>query len=149
MDRNELNRRDFHKLTTAAFGGLMAGAAVGCSKTETENVQGPPKPAATEVAMADVHVCRGLNTCKGKGIDGKNACAGQGVCATKAHSCGAQNDCKGQGGCGETPGENACKGKGDCAVPLGMGKSWEKARARFEERMKKAGKEFGAAPPKP
>ena len=98
------------------------------------------------------HVCRGLNTCKGKGgcgaTKGKNACAGQGGCATAAkHDCKGQNACKGEGGCGATPGKNACKGKGSCAVPL-SDKTWAKARATFEAAMKKAGKEFGSAPPK-
>ena len=96
--------------------------------------------------MADVHVCRGLNACKGKGAGGENECAGQGACATaEHHHCHFQNACKGQGGCGETAGMNECKGKGECAVPL-MEKTWTEARARFEEKMQSAGKEVGAAP---
>jgi hypothetical protein len=100
--------------------------------------------------LQDPHVCRGINTCKNKGEKGTtNECAGQGHCATvKSHSCQGMNDCKGQGGCGENPGENECKGKGGCAVPLDAGKkmTWQKARKRFEELMKKAGKTFGDAP---
>lgn len=96
--------------------------------------------------LSDPHVCRGLNTCKAKGGDSKNTCAGKGVCATaEAHTCHAANQCKGQGGCGEHPGENACKAKGACNVPLKPA-AWKKARAKFEELMKKDGKEFGPAP---
>jgi hypothetical protein len=71
-----------------------------------------------------------------------------GHCATaEKHVCGGENACKGQGGCGAMPGENACKGEGKCAVPL-SDKAWKTARARFEARMKKAGKKFGPAPEK-
>src|SRR5437773_1300248 len=98
-----LTRREFHLLTSASLGGLMGGALVvahsGC----------------TPAAAADLHVCRGLNQCRSD----KNACAGQGSCATyAAHVCSAKNDCQGQGGCGAAPGENKCRGKGGCAVPL-------------------------------
>jgi hypothetical protein len=133
--RNDLSRREFHKLTSAALGGLAAGTWLGCS------------PAAKQAeAATELHVCRGLNSCKGHGADGKNACAGQGTCATVQHGCAQQNTCKGQGGCGETPGENDCKTKGGCEVPVG-GDMWTKARAKFEARMKTQGKEIGAAPP--
>src|SRR5258707_15283635 len=91
----------------------------------------------------------GINTCKNKGKKGTtNECAGQAHCATvAAHDCNGMNDCKGQGGCGENPGENACKGKGGCEVPL-SDKTWPKARKHFEELMTRAGKKFGAPPPK-
>jgi len=96
--------------------------------------------------MVEPHVCRGLNTCKGKGAGGENACAGQGACASAAaHSCNGENECKGQGGCGANPGQNECKGQGECGVPL-MEKSWATARAAFEKSMADAGKEAGAAP---
>lgn len=139
MAHSELNRRDFQRLSMAALGGALAGAGPGYAADKKEEEKNP--------LLSDPHVCRGINTCKAKGADKKNACAGQGTCATaKAHSCHAENDCKGQGGCGAKPGENACKGKGECAVPLGN-PAWKKARKRFEELMKKAGKEFGDAPP--
>ena len=106
--------------------------------------------AETPLLLQDPHVCRGINTCKNKGKPGTtNECAGQGHCNTvKSHSCQGMNDCKGHGGCGENPGENDCKGKGGCAVPLDAGKkmTWQKARKRFEELMKKAGKTYGDAP---
>jgi hypothetical protein len=139
MKKESVSRRDFNKLSAAAFGGMMAGTALGASRVLA---------ADEEEAKKEIHVCRGLNSCKGQGADGKNACAGQGNCATaKAHTCGGSNECKGQGGCGGKWGENACKGQGKCAVPL-KDHAWKGARAKFEERMKKAGKEFGAAPAK-
>jgi hypothetical protein len=133
--RNDLSRREFSKLTSAALAGIAAGTWAGCSTSA-------PKEAK---AAADLHVCRGLNACNSQGAEGKNACAGQGTCATVHHGCAQQNDCKHQGGCGEAPGENDCKTKGGCEVPLG-GDMWAKARANFEERMKAQGKTVGAAP---
>ena len=149
MDRSDMNRRDFAKLAAAALSGMVAGADRGRAddakdKKGESKGKDPKKP----LFLQEPHICRGLNTCKGKSKDGKNECAGQGQCATaKAHTCHAENECRGQGGCGKTPGENACKGKGECAVPLGD-KAWAAARKRYEEEMKKAKKEFGKAPPK-
>ncbi len=158
MNPSELNRRDFSKLTVAAFGGMLAGTAIGCGGGEekestppatggTGSTEGETTDGGTDVAAAEKHVCRGLNACKGQGADGKNACAGQGTCATaKPHSCHTHNECKGQGGCGETAGKNECAGKGECAVPL-MEDTWKKVRAEFEEKRKAAGEPVGAAPP--
>src|SRR5688500_15502622 len=112
--RDSIDRRRFHELTAAALGGLAAGAVIGCGGGDQAGDGGK----SDGKAVADVHLCRGLNDCKGKGKGGDNACRGQGACATaKEHSCGGQNECKGLGGCGENPGENACKGQGHCAVP--------------------------------
>lgn len=162
MDRSDLSRRDFNKLTMAAFGGVLAGAAAGCGEADKGKPTAPTgstggKPADSEkksdpdVASADgkeVHLCRGLNTCKGKGADGKNECAGQGECATaKHHACGGDNECKGLGGCGEDVGQNECKTKGGCHVPL-MDFAWEKARKRLADKMKAEDKPLGEAPPK-
>ncbi|QDU46555.1 hypothetical protein Mal52_50760 [Symmachiella dynata] len=158
MKPSELNRRDFSKFTVAAFGGMVAGTAIGCggseeaapsgSQTGSQTSSTETPETGTEVAASEKHVCRGLNTCKGKGADGKNDCAGQGTCATaKAHTCHTQNACKNQGGCGETAGKNACEGKGECAVPL-MDGTWEKVRTAFEAERKAAGEPVGAAPAK-
>jgi hypothetical protein len=113
----------------------------------------------------EVHVCRGLNECRGKGKDGSGTMPGDGQCATAApHHCAGHNECKGQGGCGvgpgsvqEHPGENECRGQGGCAVPITenvategrhRGKPvWEIARALFEKRMKAKGKDVAPAPP--
>jgi hypothetical protein len=136
MDRTELNRREFQRLGAAALGGMMLGAA-GLSSVAR---------AAENPLLSDPHVCRGINTCKGKGASKSNDCAGQGTCATaEKHTCHAANQCKGQGGCGAHPGENACKGQGACNVPLKPA-IWKKARARFEQLMKAEKKSFGKAP---
>tara|TARA_R110002095_G_scaffold181588_2_gene158877 strand:- start:3963 stop:4484 length:522 start_codon:yes stop_codon:yes gene_type:complete len=167
MKRPEINRRDFNRLTFAAFGGIVAGSMTGCEKPA------PPAsniPAATDaeagsttkdghdhaadetsdkdvsLLMTEPHVCRGLNTCKGTFASIENACAGLGACASVAeHSCSGANECKGQGGCGTNPGMNSCKGKGGCHVPLMEG-AWKLARAEFEKAMEKAGKKVGPAP---
>ena len=160
MTMKNLTRRDFTKLSMAAFGGAVGGATlVGCGEGEspdaTKPAGAPTQPADAQQASADAnrlltepHVCRGMNSCKGTGAGGENACAGQGKCATaKAHSCNGENACKGQGGCGEQPGQNACNGMGQCAVPL-SNEAWAKARKSFEAAMTKAGKQFGTAPAK-
>ncbi|NIP84139.1 MAG: hypothetical protein GTO03_00680, partial [Planctomycetales bacterium] len=133
MKSSELSRREFSKLTMAAFGGVVAGTAFG-----------PARAAADEAELLrEPHVCRGLNTCRGLGAcktakndcKGQNDCAGTGACASaKHHTCAGGNDCRGQGGCGANPGENSCKGEGKCAVPL-MDDAWKAARANFEKAM--------------
>lgn len=138
MDKSEMNRREFQRLTGAALGGLIAGVGL----------VGSVARAADDPAniLSEPHVCRGINTCKGKGKDGNNTCAGTGSCATAAaHTCHKANACKGQGGCGAHPGENACKGQGSCAVPLKKN-VWAKARKTFETAMKAKGEKFGPAP---
>jgi hypothetical protein len=149
MENSDLNRRDFQRLTAAAVGGLLAGAALGGSASAADEKGKPPqKDKNKSPLLGEPHVCRGINMCKGLGAGKDNACAGQGSCATaKAHSCHYKNDCRGQGGCGAKPGENECKGKGECGVPMGS-KAWKSARTRFEALMKKEGKTVGAAPPK-
>ena len=149
--QDRFNRRDFNRLGLAAIGGLAAGSALNPRSLAAHDAKKGEKAAKKEL-----HVCRGLNSCKGNGVsadlngDGKpdtNACAGQGACATVKHSsCSGQNECKGLGGCGETAGSNACKGQGSCHIPLHEG-PWKQARARFEAKMKKANKKFGNPPP--
>ena len=144
MENSKLNRRDFERLTAAAIGGLLAGAAGGGSLFAAD---GPKKDKDKNPMIGEPHVCRGINVCKGLGSTKDNACHGQGQCATAAaHGCHADNECRGQGGCGAKPGENECKGMGECAVPM-QPKTWKKARARFEELMAKEGKKVGPAPP--
>lgn len=165
----DVTRRDFSKLTVAAVAGMLAGTA-GCSndkpaasKVPTPDLGKPegstdakPEPAAEKgtdekVAKAEVHLCRGLNACKGQGggkSKGENACAGQGDCATvKEHSCGGENECKGLGGCGASAGANECKGKGGCHVPL-MDEAWKTVRTAFEKKMTEQSKKFGNPPDK-
>ncbi len=144
MEKPAMNRRDFQRLTAAAVGGMLAGAAVeGVARAADE---APKKDKNKNPILGEPHVCRGINMCKGLGATKDNACAGQGACATaKAHGCHADNECRGQGGCGAKPGENNCKGMGECGVPM-QGKTWKRARARFEELMAKEGKKVGPAP---
>lgn len=135
------DRRKFAQLAAAAVGGLIAGTSMAAETNEE------PKKDKKNPLLSEPHVCRGLNICKGKGKGGKNECAGQGACATaKEHTCKGDNECRGQGGCGAHPGENECKAMGECAVPLAKKATWEKARKRFEEVMKKEGKKVGPAP---
>ncbi len=121
------------------------------SKSQSTDKPDIVAPANTDLNLlvaGDRHVCRGLNTCKEKGKDHKNACAGQGACATaESHACQGLNDCKGQGGCDGTAGINLCSGKGACAVPL-KEKVWKLVRERFEQLAKKKGIPVGAAPAK-
>lgn len=167
MKRTELNRRDFSKLSMAAFGGMLAGTTIGCGSGDddaekpagggTPTGGGTPDdddttPGGDQVAgnpwTDEKHVCRGLNACKNQGKSGENACAGQGNCATteKApHTCSGLNACKYQGGCDGTAGQNACDTKGGCGVPLNE-ESWTKARESFETAMKTLEKKVGAAP---
>jgi len=156
MSVPELSRRDFHALSAAALGGLLTGVLAGCGEPPAVAPpgagQGGKSPAPAEefdMLASEVHVCRGLNTCKGQGAGGTNECAGQGDCASPSahHDCGGSNECKGLGGCGETAGRNSCKGQGGCHVPL-MAHAWTDARNHFEAQMKKAGREVGAAPAK-
>ncbi|MEM7247144.1 MAG: hypothetical protein AAF533_17520 [Acidobacteriota bacterium] len=145
---SELSRRHFQRLAAAALLGAVTGA---CKRPDSGPHAGGTQTAKADAGnldiwLEDVHVCRGLNTCKGKGQGGENACAGQGTCASvAAHHCGGSNACRGQGGCGSYPGENTCQGQGACCVPL-MEQAWPMARTRFEQAMKKAGREYGAAP---
>jgi len=172
MRSENVSRRDFHKLSAAALGGLIAGAALGCSdegakpaKTAARPESGSATPhlpadagktavketvakdgavAATTVAL---NACRGLNECKGLGKSHKNDCAGKGDCFTVKHDCAGKNDCKYQGGCGGENGMNDCKGKGGCGhFPIADNDVWKKARAAFETRRKTAGKPVGPAP---
>lgn len=144
MTRENMNRRDFHKLTLAALGGTLSGSMItACSSEEKSGIA---DAGSEDPLLSGKHVCRGLNTCKGKGIGSDNECAGTGTCATAAHQgCGGGNECKGQGGCKQTAGRNACKGQGECRVPLSA-QTWTKVRKKFETAMTKAGQKFGDAP---
>ena len=76
MDSSNMTRRDFQRLTAAAFGGMMAGNSLLRNADAADEAKS---------LLEEPHTCRGLNTCKGKGgcgaTKGKNACAGQGGCA--------------------------------------------------------------------
>lgn len=140
---SSIDRRKFNQLTAAAFGGLAAGSLMGCG---SEN--GAPTGPTAQAGTGDVHLCRGLNDCKGKGKGGDNACRGQGACATsKEHGCAGMNECKGLGGCGDTAGANECSGKGGCHVPL-MDVAWKAVRQRMETEWKDKSLTFEQPPAK-
>jgi hypothetical protein len=112
--------------------------------SETKTAGAKEFPVDASLLLQDPNVCRGLNTCQGKG-KGSHSCAGQSACSSVAqHSCNGTNECKGQGGCGGYPGQNACKEQGHCAVPLSK-ETWLIARKQFEHLMKDTGQTFGAA----
>jgi hypothetical protein len=137
--KDNLNRRDFGKLTLAAFGGVLAGSLAGERLLADDKKKAAP---AAAFSLKDPHICCGLNTCKGHGKGAKNDCAGMGSCATaEAHGCAGTNACAGQG----ESGSNACKGQGTCGVPV-SGDAWKAARGNFEAAMKKAGRKFNPAP---
>jgi hypothetical protein len=177
MSVNPLDRRDFARLSVAAVGGLFAGAQAIASDPPPGKPIASPRPEANKPRAAtgkperadarstlqdkvpaakpaakekfkEVHICRGLNTCEGKGRAGNNKCAGQGDCATTAtspHQCSSGNACRDQGGCGPTAGKNQCAGFGDGAVPLHEDE-WPRLRKEFEARMKRLKQPIGAAP---
>ncbi|MCI0332896.1 MAG: hypothetical protein L0228_06700 [Planctomycetes bacterium] len=146
MRNPTLKRREFTKLSAAAFGGLLAGSTGLVAAQEEEREDKRKLLVDPALLLEEPHVCRGLNTCRGKGKGEQNACMGQGACAVvKEHSCNGENDCKGMGGCGGYPGQNTCKGKGHCAVALKK-ETWAIARKQLEHLMADAGKKLGAAP---
>ena len=100
-----MDRRNF----TKAMGAVVAGMAAGTRAFAEEK----KAPAAADAK--DVHVCKGMNDCKGKG-----GCASD----EAKHACKGKNECKGKGGCAvpvnkahmgdDKAGKHACKGKGGC-----------------------------------
>jgi hypothetical protein len=176
MKRIELSRREFHRLTVAAFGGVVAGAAIGCGDngddagsgggrddetttgdaTQTDatisadNSQGNGEQELVGGERPELNACLGLNQCKQYGKNpGEHDCAGYGACATaKSHDCATKNECKYLGGCAGKSGTNECRGQGGCQMPLVPfgDESWQQARTAFEKRMKEAGVKVGAAP---
>lgn len=146
MQPSDPNRRHFQKLTLAAFGGLLAGSSSSARAEEKQDGK-PQVNVDPALLLQEPNVCRGLNTCEGKG-KGNHDCAGKSACTTlTSHSCMGQNDCKGKGGCGGYPGQNTCEGKGHCAIPLKEA-TWTTARKQFEHLMKDAGKKVGDPPQK-
>jgi hypothetical protein len=132
-----LGRRAFGRFLSAAVAGMTAGGQAlaqkqrPCEKPGCECVRGDC-PGCRCTLERPSHICKGHNTCKGKGgcqtdknaCAGKNVCKGQGGCAATAarHECAGKNACKGMGGCksGDAgcAGKNSCKGKGGCATPV-------------------------------
>jgi hypothetical protein len=104
---------------------------------------------ADSVAAVGVekHVCRGLNACKDQGAKGGERLCGAGGRARRSSLIPAadKTNAKGRVGVEKWGLRTTAKEKGGCHVPL-MDDAWDKARKIFEAKMKKSGKEFGAAP---
>ncbi|HVT05310.1 MAG TPA: hypothetical protein VHL58_18250 [Thermoanaerobaculia bacterium] len=135
MKKNAISR---FLILGSAVAGLTTGSSLLANQPAKDVAMSGSKPVAVSTAkkstkkVADKHVCKGLNSCKGKGgcktgdkgCAAKNSCKGKGGCAAKAakHACKGQNACKGLGGCkpGDhaCAGKNSCKGKGGCGVPV-------------------------------
>ena len=123
--RLDFTRRDFHKLTMAAFGGVVSGLSVSRSAVAFGGDE--------SLLLKEPHVCCGLNTCKGHGASGDNECAGMGDCASvEHHSCKGEEGCSGQGGCGAKPGGEWLQGPGElCGPPEGRSWGGEKGQGQF------------------
>ena len=146
QNRQELSRRGFHRLATAAFGGVLTGILSGCgdqagkpqatgSQAASKSTAAGPAAATKGAAVAGattvaMHACRGLNECKGQGKDHKNACAGQGNCFTVTHECvGKERLQKSRRLWRRRTAFNDCKGKGGCGhFPIDRQRLWKKAR---------------------
>jgi hypothetical protein len=134
-------------------------------RRRAEAHEGGRETAQPPTSGAELHVCQGLNACKGHGLDGSGRLAGMGACATVFHVCHGANDCRGQGGCGYSgfdaeqavPGAQECRHSGSCASPINVSRVhaagpfrgtsvWKRARKVFEQRMYEAGVPFGPAP---
>jgi hypothetical protein len=139
----------------------MEGSSDASAPQETTLANTPMPPAQP----VELHVCMGLNACKGHDVTGLAPMAGMGQCATAQHVCHGDNECRGQGGCGyagsdyeqSKPGAQSCATNGSCASPINesrvssagpnKGKSvWKLARQLFEARMYDAGLPFGPSP---
>jgi hypothetical protein len=81
-----MKRREFTKVLGAVAAGLAAGSALRADEKAGDKAKDKPAD------KAEKNICKGHNSCKGKG-----------GCKT------------GDAGCA---GKNSCKGKGGCAVPV-------------------------------
>ncbi|MGQ0716929.1 MAG: hypothetical protein ACT4NP_06350 [Pseudonocardiales bacterium] len=164
----EIRRENYLRVIDQVVSGGALGEAQRTSMSESSGVwdEDEERWTAEELQkIPELHVCMGLNACKGHDRPGDAQMAGMGQCATVLHVCHGANACRGQGGCGYTgpdaelarPGEQACRWNGSCASPINesrvfaggpaKGKSvWKLARELFEARMYAAGVAFGPSP---
>ena len=71
------------KLATAALAGLISASVMGMGIAQAESDHGKSMEKSASHSMEkEKHACKGQNSCKGNGGDGKNECKGQGSCAT-------------------------------------------------------------------
>src|SRR4051812_19684615 len=113
MNRDQLSRRQFHRLSAAALGGLVAGAAIGCGEektapvTKTKDGGGDAPLAKTSAQNAPAEKNADGKTAPGKTAPDKTAVV---ATAVAMHACRGLNECKGQG----KDGKNVCAGQGTC-----------------------------------
>lgn len=147
---------------------IVEGGTLGFENRESHHEAGGPRPTVQQGQVRELHVCMGLNACRGHDTEGsekKTPMAGTCTCATVQHVCHADNHCRGQGGCGyagaeyeqSIPGEQSCSENGSCASPINESRVasagpfkgtgvWKLARKRFEQRMWNAGRPFDPSP---
>ncbi|MFF7993551.1 hypothetical protein ACFZDG_27645 [Kitasatospora xanthocidica] len=145
---------------------LLLGGEAGRQRHLAATEAGPLRTEPAELQEAvELHVCMGLNACKGHGHGESGEMAGMGECATVFHVCHGANECRAQGGCGYSgsdaeqavPGDQNCRWNGSCASPINESRVhaagpyrgtsvWKRARKIFEHRMYEAGVPFGPAP---
>ena len=105
MKKDDVSRRDFGKLALAAFGGVVAGSALGGSLLSADEKK--------EAAKGRARLLR-PERLQGPGRGRQQRVRRQGKCSTtEAHGCHGANACKNQGG----EGVNDCKGKGAARCP--------------------------------
>lgn len=137
MKKTDLSRRDFNRLTAAAFGGVVAGTFAGCANDDG----GGEPPAGNDIPATPSEIetgeLEGSGTTSTEGEGGepavgeetasllmgdKNVCRGLNIC--KGHGAGGENACAGTGACAtiaahECAGNNECKGQGGCGAKPG------------------------------
>ncbi|MER7842487.1 hypothetical protein ABTZ03_00875 [Kitasatospora sp. NPDC096077] len=165
-EHNGHGKVDGHLTNLEDVESLLAGGTEGRQRHLKASEAGPARTEPVKLQAAiDLHVCMGLNACKGHGVGGSGKMAGMGDCATVFHVCHGANECRGQGGCGYSgsdaeqakPGDQDCRWNGSCASPINVSRVhaagpyrgtsvWKRARKIFEHRMFEAGVPFGPSP---
>jgi hypothetical protein len=84
MSQTQETKNRLSKVLTVAVCGILAGATMGCTKSDTT----PKTDNGSTKSAADQHACKGQNACKG-----------QGGCGSSDNGCKGKNSCKGKGGC--------------------------------------------------
>jgi len=131
MKTTEINRRDFNRLTSAAFGGMVAGAMIGCNQPQQTADKGGDKQGSGDAGSGTQDDDHGHDGEHADGGDHDHAAdsgpglliEGKNVCRGLNHKCanhkGGTNACAGQGACATADSHtcheaNACKGQGGC-----------------------------------
>jgi hypothetical protein len=137
MSADGLNRRDFHKLSAAALGGMIAGAVIGCgdggstSGNKASNSSSPNAPKGTETANTALSDSAKADSPKSGTKEvvavaatvGMHACRGLNECKQQGKD--KKNSCAGQGNCytvakHDCGGQNECKYQGGCGGKDGI-----------------------------